>query len=514
MTPPSGHREIERKFRVADEFTIPDLAALGVVPQANPKPAFDMTAVYHDTESLSLFRWRTTLRRREGGPDEGWHLKLPVAGVDEGTRDEMHMPLSAGPIGVVPASLADVIAPLTRGDDLAPQLTVRSHRSPQLLCDSTGRPLLELVDDRVTAVNVDDVVISAFREIEVEVLDADDPAAHELLASVVQALIAAGAEPGSVSKAASALGPRAAEPADVPELPLPKEGGFAADLIRSTMSTHVRHFMLADVAVRRDLPDSVHQMRVAARRLRSVLKTFGPLIDPEWAGILREELGWIASELGAIRDTEVLMVRLEEDSALLGDPDADAASELIDRRLRQRLDVARSGALAALRSDRHTWLIEDLITATATPRLLDAAYQPVEAALPLLVHQAWRSLQKSVARLQIDGPADEWHRARIKAKQARYTVEAVAPVFGKRAARLARDLGEVTDVLGEHHDASVAQIVLRELAPAAEGPAAFALGRLHEVQVEREMLLRFTFRDLWPHVLRSARKSGLVSRGR
>lgn len=514
MTPPTAHREVERKLRVPEDFTLPDLVSLGVVADARPQPPFEMAAVYHDTDSLALFRWKTTLRRREGGADEGWHLKLPVAGADEGSRDEMQMPLAAGRVGIVPAALADVVAPLTRGERLTPQVTVRTIRRPVLLLDASGHALLELVDDSVTASDTIDAVLSAFREIEVEVLDADDADAHALLDKVVQTLITSGAEPGSMSKAASALGPRASEPADVPPLPLPREGGFAADAVRSALSTHVRHLLLADVAVRRDLPDAVHQMRVAARRLRSVLKTFGSMIDAEWAAILREELGWIASELGAIRDTEVLQKQLDTDAEFLGEPDASMARSVIDARLQARLDTGRSGALAALRSDRHEWLIEDLITAANAPRLLDAAFLPVEDALPPLVHRAWRALERSVASLEIDGPAEDWHRARIKAKQARYSVEAVAPIFGKRMAHLAAELSEVTEVLGEHQDACVAQIVLRELAAAADGPTGFALGRLHDVESEREMLARFAFVDLWPDVRTAAKRAKVTRHGK
>lgn len=512
MTPPTAHREVERKLRVPEGFTLPDLVLVGAVGTASPQPAIELAAVYHDTDSLALFRWRTTLRRREGGSDEGWHLKLPVAGADESSRDEVRLPLSAGAIGVVPAALADVVSPLTRGERLDPQVTVRTLRHPVLLGDAHGNVLLELVDDDVTAVDPNGTELTSFREIEVELLDHEDPQAHALLEAVVQALIAAGAEPGSSSKAASALGPRASAPADVAPLPLPADGGFAADAIRSAISTHVRHLLLADVSVRRDLPDAVHQMRVAARRLRSVLKTFGPLVDAEWSTILREELGWVANELGAIRDTEVLMHRLDDDAELLGEPDAARARAAIDARLQARLDTGRSGALAALRSDRHEWLVEDLVTAANSPRLLDDAYQPVGDALRPLVRRAWRALEKSVQQLHIDGPAEEWHRARIRAKQARYSVESVAPIFGKRAKQLAEELSEVTEVLGEHQDACIAQQVLRELAQTTDGPTGFALGRLHDLESEREMLARFAFVDLWPEVLRAAKRSRLVSR--
>ena len=130
-----------------------------------------MAAVYHDTSSLSLIRWRATLRRRTGGSDEGWHLKLPVAGATSASRDEIRLPLAAGAVGAVPAALVDIISPLIRGERLLPQATVRTRRAPQLLSDRSGAPLVELVDDEVVVFDTSENVVTAFREIELELAD-------------------------------------------------------------------------------------------------------------------------------------------------------------------------------------------------------------------------------------------------------------------------------------------------------------------------------------------------------
>lgn len=208
------------------------------------------------------------------------------------------------------------------------------------------------------------------------------------------------------------------------------------------------------------------------------------------------------------------MARLDEDADLLGDPDGPAARSVIDERLRARIASGRSGALAALRSDRHEWLIEDLVTAATAPRLLDDAFRPAEEVLPELLHRAWRSLARAVRTLRIDGPADAWHSARIKAKRARYSVDAVTELMGPRTERLADALADVTEVLGEHQDACVAQEFVRELAATAPGTDAFALGRLHDVESEREMLARLAFLELWPEVRRAAKRSGVVRHDR
>lgn len=505
------HREVERKLRVHGLFDVPDLVGDGLVGAVRESEPFVMHAVYHDTDSLALFRWGVTLRRREGGSDEGWHMKLPVAGADGSARDELRLPLDAGAVGQVPGALVEVVAPLLREQPLHPVVTLSTERTKRVLAGTDGRDLVELVDDTVSVLR-DGRIVSVFRELEVEAIDADDPDALELLDVVVGRLVALGGEPSTVSKAAAALGPRTALPPDVPAFPLPDPDGLAVDALRAVLSEHVRHLLLADVGVRRDLPDSVHQMRVAARRLRSTLATFAPLMIPEAATPLREELKWIANELGAIRDTEVMVERLDRHADNLDDPaDTERARRVIDELLTHRLNAARSSAMAALRSDRHAQLVDDLMTAAVDPPVTDAAFAPCEEAILPLVATSWRRLVRTVAALDVDGPSHEWHDARIKAKRARYAADAAAGIFGKKMTAHARSLAEVTELLGDHQDAHVAQGILRELAaqPQVDGATGMSLGILHEYESDEEILDRYRFYDFWPAAVARARRAGV-----
>lgn len=512
MTAPVTHREVERKFRVHALFVLPDFsgAAPGVTTRA--VEPFDMAAVYHDTDELTLFRWGITLRRREGGPDEGWHMKLPVAGADGSTRDEMHVPLTDGAIGSVPGSLVSVVAPLLHELPLKPVISLATVRTPVVLRGASGRDLLEIVDDTVT-VRHGGQVVSVFREVEVELLSREDHGADELMDQVCSLLLTTGAEPSSVSKAASALGPGTAQPPDVPQHPFPSRDGLAVDAIKAVLSQHVRHLLMADVSVRRDLPDSVHQMRVAARRLRSALSTFAPLMDASACQELKDELRWMASELGAIRDTEVLMERLDTHAdALVDSSDAQRCRDIIDPLLRTRMAAARSSALAALRSDRHQQLVDDLMDLAVNPPVTDAAFVPCGEVLPGLVARAWKRLRASVTGLEMDGPSAPWHEARIKAKRVRYAAEAVEDILGRPMHRLADCLAEVTEVLGDHQDAHVAQTLLREIAAMSEtdGMTGMALGLLHEVESAVELTDRRHFREIWPKARQRAKVAGIA----
>jgi CHAD domain-containing protein len=512
VTQPTTHREVERKLRVHGMFDLPDLVAAGVVDAVEHHETFTLSAVYHDTAELTLFRWGITLRRREGGSDAGWHMKLPVAGADGSSRDELRLPLDAGPVGSVPGAFVEVIAPLLREQPLLPAVTLSTERTPLVALGADGRALVEIVDDTVTVLR-DGRTVSVFREIEVEALDPDDEASLAAIDRVVAALVALGAEPSTVSKAANALGPRTQEPPDVPERSVPGPDGLAVDAIRAILSQHVRHLLLADVAVRRDLPDSVHQMRVAARRLRSAMATFEPLMQPEPSATLREELRWMATELGAIRDTEVMIERLDRHAGQLDDADDTArARGAIDPLLNARLAAARSSALAALRSDRHQLLVDDLMSAAIDPPVTDAAFAPCSDALLPLVARTWRRLDRTIRDLELDGPSATWHAARIKAKKARYAADAVAPIFGKAMDRHADRLAVVTDLLGDHQDAHVAQVILRELAshPDTDGMTGLSLGVLHEFEADEEILDRYRFVEMWPSARKAARKAGLA----
>jgi CHAD domain-containing protein len=497
------YREVERKVRVDDAFDIsPVLDQLGDY-RARRGPTFSMLADYYDTDELTLFRWRMTLRRREGGLDQGWHLKIPVAGGTAGDRDEVRLELSDH----VPARLGDIVSPLIGEKPLKAQVIVETLRTPASIVDSTGHMLAEVVDDRVT-VRLPGEPDSHFREIEVEATDADDPASLACMHYVVDQFLAAGGALGTSSKAASALGSRASGECDVPEPKLPSSHVMAVDVIRYAIGHGVRALMLADVDVRRDAPDAAHQMRVAARRLRSFLHTYSDFFDPQWCARISDELAWVASELGAIRDTEVLLERLLDHAGSLDEADAARVSEFLTALVGQRLQSARSSALAALRSDRHQYLIEDLIDAARNPSALPLAYADYSESMQRLAASAWDHFRHAIRDLEIDSPAAEWHHARILAKRARYAMDALAPLEGKSVKRLAHALAIATGLLGILHDAFVAQEALRSLAsaPNTPGSVGLLLGRLFAYESDEEILDRYRFMDAWPDIKKSARK--------
>lgn len=510
--------ERELKFAVPDSFVMPQIAPAVGMRWTAIEP-FEMTAVYHDTADLRLIRWGITLRRRWGGPDEGWHLKIPLTGSDGFTREELHLPLSAGAAGFVPAEMADIVLPLIRGERLMPLATVQTHRSPIQILDEQGEPRAEIVDDRVVVRDANGELIAEFREVEVEARDAIRDAA--VLDRLADAITAVGGEQRTASKAAQALGPAVAQPPDVPQPDFPGPSGSVAGALAAMFRTHVRHLLFADMAWRRDLPDAVHQMRVATRRLRSTLRTFEPLLQlsGSWEsgeGGLDGELAWLAEELGRLRDTEVLREHLLAEIQDVRDieapgPGSDEAVALVESQLDARMADARMGALAAVRSDRYLQLLDDLVQLAIEPPMSSTAFGPCGLVLPGPVWAQWRALVKAMKDLEPDAPATQWHRVRIKAKRARYAAEALAPILGSPVHRLAVRLSAITDALGTGQDAHVAQGFITELVsrPQTSAGAAFALGHLHAREVSREITARAEALEAWPAARKAAKRSGL-----
>jgi len=515
---PTVHRENERKVRLPEEVQLPRLAGDGWTATAD-EPA-QLEADYYDTPDLRLLRWGVTLRRRAGGSDAGWHLKVPVAGEDGAVRDEVRMPLGAGQAGQVPDALAAVVRAFVRSARLERVATMRTTRQTVTVRDAEG-PLAEVADDRVQ-VERDGTVIAEFREVEVEALGDSGERTDAALTAIVDRLVDVGGTPHARGKLSSSLAPDG--PGD-PDVVVPPEVGphdRARDAVVRALAGHVQDLMLADVAARRGMPDAVHKLRVAARRLRSLLRAFGPVLDEQWARGLRDELGWATDGMGGARDTEVLRQRLDEHAEQLTAEDRDGAVRGIAAWVDARLAAASEAALETMRTERYLRLLDALVDAAREPRFAgtapdaDAGAKAETAADPDgeartvlagLAKRPVRKLLKSVSKLGPESTAQEWHRARIRAKRARYAVDAVVPVMGKGTARRAAALEHITDVLGELQDATVAQATLRELAAerGADGPEGFALGQLAAIEAGREDAARATFWDDWKGVRRDIR---------
>ncbi|WP_344641604.1 CYTH domain-containing protein, partial [Kitasatospora cystarginea] len=140
------HLETERKY---DGSALPQrLDQVPGVATAQSTEPQDLDAVYYDSRDLRLLGRGITVRRRTGGSDAGWHLKLPRG---DDVRQEVRLPLEASGPGEVPTEFSQLVTAFTRGATLAPVAHLRTRRAQLLLRDERGDTLAQITEDRVAA---------------------------------------------------------------------------------------------------------------------------------------------------------------------------------------------------------------------------------------------------------------------------------------------------------------------------------------------------------------------------
>jgi CHAD domain-containing protein len=479
--------EREIKLEAPPTFRLPDLDVNGF--HTGPRSEQRLVTTYLDTVDLRIVRWGASLRHRSG---EGWTVKLPIGREGDLLERAEHVFPGENP-AKPPAEALDLVAGFVRGARLRPVARLRTVRSATTVEDDDGQPLAVVTDDDVAVMDGRRIAFR-FREVEVELAEGvgEEPAAE-----LVERLRAAGARSGDATpKIRRALGDHVdlRPEIDVPEL---DERASVAELVRATIAGSVRRLIEHDPGVRLgDDPEAVHQARVATRRLRSDLRTFRELLDPEWTTALRDELKWLGGLLGEVRDADVLRARLRSREPRVGGNDRKVV-ERIAHVLDERRDEARGRLLAAMGARRYRDLLERLVHAADDPAVVgDAADARARDLAGALAERPWGHLEHAVGAAKAEETDTALHEARIRAKRVRYMAEAVAPLFGKRARTFASAAADLQDVLGEHQDAVVADAFLRE-AGARSIADAFVAGELAGFESEARRVVRETWRESW-----------------
>ena len=459
----SAYLEVERKFEVIESTVSPSFDGLAAVARVQRSPSQQLDAVYFDTPGRDLAAHHVTFRRRTGGADAGWHLKLP-AGLD--ARTEVRAPLGDA-ADDVPEALRDIVLAIVRDRPLGPVARIATHRTVDMLYGPDGVALAEFCDDQVTAQADQDGAEQRWREWELELAAGGD---RDLLDRLSNRLLDAGAEhAGHGSKLARVL-----EAAGTPE---PETPARPDDPLHRAVAEQVEQLLVWDRAVRADVYDSVHQMRVTTRKIRSLLQSaegaFG-LTDDAW---ILDELRQLAAVLGVARDAEVLAERYEK--ALDEMPD-----ELVRGPVRERLvDGAKrqyeSGlrrSVIAMRSQRYFRLLDALEGLVATePPPAPPGKEPAE----LTIDSAYRKIRKAAKKAADPENPDRdeaLHRIRKGAKRLRYTAAATG------ADKVSDRAKTIQSLLGDHQDSVVSRTHLSQQAEAAHaaGEDTFTYGLLFQ----------------------------------
>jgi CHAD domain-containing protein len=506
---PSRHLEVERKFDVVESTVSPSFEGIAAVAHVEKPPTQNLDATYFDTPIHDLARNKITLRRRTGGSDAGWHLKLP-AGPD--SRTEVRLPLDAsGGNDSVPNELTDVVLAIVRDRPLQPVARITTQRESQVLYDAAGTALAEFSNDHVTAWSTrgseDDSAPTEqeWREWELELLEAsglaNGTAGVELLNRLSNRLLDAGAVPaGHGSKLARVLG--TASPPNGAQPP--------GDPLQRAIAEQVRELVVWDRAVRADGYDSIHQMRVTTRKLRSLLRDYQESFGLPDEGWVLDELRELAGILGVARDAEVLAERYEHDLDGL-------APELVRGPVRERLvggaqrryQIGLRRSLIAMRSQRYFRLLDSLdLIAAETP-----GAAAVEEQAPVTIDAAYkkvRKAQKAAAQVDREHPDDQHqrdeaiHRIRKRAKRLRYTASATG------AAGVSEQAKAVQSLLGDHQDSVVSRehLILEAETAHAAGEDTFTYGLLYQREADLADRCRDELDDTLRKLAKAVRKAG------
>ncbi|WP_416565433.1 CHAD domain-containing protein [Nocardia testacea] len=265
----------------------------------------------------------------------------------------------------------------------------------------------------------------------------------------------------------------------------------AADALTDALGADIERLLTAEPDVRADADDSVHQMRVATRRLRSVLRSYKKLLDPDADNRMRTELAWLAGLLGVARDAEVRAGRF----AALLDRYADPASAVFEstrdrlvRAERDRYAAAHGEILTALDSDRYRTMRRELKQWRTDPPLRESVAATAAGEMFESVLRKDRKRVRGLVRSEPTvAPAERvelLHDIRKSAKRLRYSCEAATAVLGDTAADLGKRAKHLQTVLGDHRDAVESYDALR--ARAAEAHAAGEDTTLFETLADAE----------------------------
>jgi CHAD domain-containing protein len=454
--------EHERKLEAPEGFELPDLGGEPLEPRV-------FTSIYHDTGDRSLARSGITLRRRTERGRSLWQLKLPV----NGARLELEEP--GGPAGP-PDRLRTLLRAHERRGALEPVVELRTRRHGALV--TRDRITAEVTVDEVAVMDAQRVA-SEFVELEIELREGE-PSRLKLIAKELER---AGAHARDLTPKLFRV--LAIEPRARAKTPF--------ESLRGLLREQFDQILANDPATRLGTdPESLHDMRVAVRRARALLRAGGPLIANDTQMLLLE-LQWLGSVLGDVRDLDVLLARLRDEAAVLDAGDRAAAGRLLRGLDRQRTRVRRA-LLRALDGQRYDALVDrfDEVLTTLEP-------SQSKVTLETLARREFKRLQRDVLALGQEPTDDALHALRKRGKRVRYASElSDAKAVVKRAKAF-------QDVLGEHQDSVVAEERLRGLSHDATPDQALAAGLLIEHERARRTKARASWRKTWQELERSAK---------
>ena len=431
-----------------------------------------LSDTYFDTPDLRLRHSDVGLRVRQ--VNGGWVQNIKSGGTVHGgvhSRNEWESPV-AGPAPELARlrdvvddkkTRRDVLGSAAMGKGLAPIFTTKVKRTVWDLHLKTGEHIECALDQGRLECGGKKAAIS---ELELELKSGDPAHLFDLALALQQDIPMHIGNRSKADRGYDLFESRA--PAAVKATPLALSANMSAEQafqqIAFNTLTHMQDN--ADGVAERHDVESLHQMRVGLRRLRSALGMFKALLHlpPE----LQQELDWLAQELGDARDWDVLSGSTLP--ALAQDLTAPVTIDGVQKAAADSAQQHHVTAAAAVGSPRHTrlmlgitrwvqamgWHQDQAAMAAAGNKLR----QPVTKFARQTLKRDQRRLRSRADKLRAATPADR-HRVRIAAKKTRYAAEFFGSLFKPNSVRAyVKALTGLQDELGYLNDAAVADRLL------------------------------------------------------
>ncbi|HVS77331.1 MAG TPA: CHAD domain-containing protein [Steroidobacteraceae bacterium] len=491
-----------------------------------PLPAQELRDTYLDTADWRIFRAGFALRLRgNGGEVEATLKSLRSARDDVADRQEITEPLrgddpqaltrTEGPVGrrVRAAAGREPLRPLFEVRTSRRRYAVRGRSSPAAVGE------ISLDETRFARPNGGNRG-KVLRRVEIEAADGASARLERLaerlrkgcgLQRSTENKFAAGLRTAALAPPPLAGRPRPEAPAGQSETS-PEDGaaergsGQAKPPLLLSSFDHAGDFAVAalkrlasewqahEPAARRgESPETLHALRVTARRMDSVLSLFRPYL-PAVLNRARPKLKSVLDTMGGVRDLDILLALANSFRDTLPESERPALGPLL-RRLESERTQARSRMLHALDDEATRRMLRTLsgehVRASASrtaSRSPESAAAPNEV-VPELIHERFRKLRKRARRLSPDSPMSEYHKVRVRAKKLRYAIEVVAPTYARPADEMLAALRKLQNVLGTQHDSDAAARYLSRLAdhPPADfnGDTLFVMGKMAQLHARK-----------------------------
>lgn len=453
----NGHVETELQFEAPDLRWVERWLATCRRDDVTlePQDTLHQEDEYLDSESFVIYRagFALRLRRVAGRPAIAALKALTPSDNGVSRRQEFEQELTDEASWLTtPGPVSDRARLLLRDAALRQLFVVRTQRRPFVI---------EAHEQEVAELVLDDALFprERFGDIRLQRVEVEQKRDGGLDAArgFIDALVAScGLSPARTSKFETGLQAHGIVPATTPYLGPTQTS--AQDTARAYGLARLRlqfgEFLRNEPGARLgEGVDAVHDMRVATRRMRAAISTFGEALPPDFSR-LGTELRWVGRVLGEVRDLDVHIEALEEAGAgAFGD---DSVRQPIIEKLRSQRNGARSRLVDALNSHRFEALVNDMSMTLSQDGTAPSEQQvPVTQLAPRRIRHRYRKFRNVAQDTSPESAPEELHETRIRAKRLRFTLEFFEELYGKDARRLIDAAVDVQDRLGEHQDLHV-----------------------------------------------------------